>query len=207
MLVSTQHEQLLCLAKLQPVCRILLPGPDSHSPPLQVLLLGCRFDTLERHYRQGEHSNIQQYIDLFYEDCTIEELAKSRQFDQGPPSSQLDVSVFKAKERGIWGIFEDITGGAPKVIVLMGLVLALANQLSGINAIIYYAKQIFEHIVSPEQALVNTYYLGLLQMVVTLISGFMINNYGRRTLMLLGSSIIVFSLLMAFMFDSVFHNE
>jgi hypothetical protein len=36
-----------------------------------------------------------------------------------------------------------LTSGAPKAVVMMGLVLALANQLSGINAIIYYAKQIF----------------------------------------------------------------
>lgn len=36
---------------------------------------------------------------------------------------------------------------------MMAVVLACANQLSGINAIIYYAKQIFEHIVTPEQAL------------------------------------------------------
>lgn len=69
---------------------------------------------------------------------------------------------------------------------MMAVVLACANQLSGINAIIYYAKQIFEHIVTPEQALENTYYLGVLQTVVTFASGFMINNYGRRTLMLFG---------------------
>lgn len=99
-----------------------------------------------------------------------------------------------------------MTSGSPKVIVLMGLVLSFANQMSGINAIIYYAKQIFERIVTPEQALANTYYLGLLQMFVTLISGFMINNYGRRTLMLLGSSIIVFSLFMSFFFDSIYHS-
>lgn len=99
-----------------------------------------------------------------------------------------------------------MTSESPKVIVLMGLVLSFANQMSGINAIIYYAKQIFERIVTPEQALVNTYYLGLLQMFVTLISGFMINNYGRRTLMLLGSSIIVFSLFMSFFFDSIYHS-
>lgn len=101
-----------------------------------------------------------------------------------------------------------MTSGAPRSILVMGLVLSAANQLSGINAIIYYAKQIFEHIVSPEQALINTYYLGLLQVAVTLVSGFMINNYGRRTLMLLGSSIVVGSLLLAYVFDSlIWHSE
>lgn len=61
---------------------------------------------------------------------------------------------------------------------------------------------------SPEQALVNTYYLGLLQVLVTLVSGFMINSYGRRSLMLVGSSIVVASLILAYVFDSeVFHSE
>lgn len=114
----------------------------------------------------------------------------------------------KTKEDGIWGICERLTSGASRKIVVMGLILSAANQLSGINAIIYYAKQVFEHIVSVEQALVNTYYLGLLQVGVTLVSGFMINNYGRRTLMLLGSSIVVGSLLLAYIFDSfVSHSE
>ena len=36
-----------------------------------------------------------------------------------------------------------MTGGAPPKIIAMGFVIAMANQLSGINAILYYAKQIF----------------------------------------------------------------
>ena len=48
---------------------------------------------------------------------------------------------------------DSLTGGAPKKIVIMGFIIAMANQLSGINAILYYAKQIFEQIVSSQQAL------------------------------------------------------
>lgn len=89
----------------------------------------------------------------------------------------------------------------------MGLVLAVANQLSGINAIIFYAKQIFQHIVDEEQALLNTYYLGLLQVVVTFASGFMINIYGRRSLMLFGASVMASSLILAYLSDAlIFHS-
>jgi MFS family permease len=104
-------------------------------------------------------------------------------------------------------LLSKLTGGASTRIVVMALVLALANQLSGINAIIFYAKQIFEHIVDKEQALMNTYYLGLLQMVVTFVSGFMIDNYGRRSLMLAGTGIVVFSLISAFLFDALVPNS
>ena len=89
----------------------------------------------------------------------------------------------------------------------MGLVLAFANQFSGINAIIYYAKQIFEHISDSQKALEYTYYMGLLQVVVTFFSGFMINKYGRRSLMLIGSSIVCFSLISAFFCDAFLSNS
>jgi len=69
---------------------------------------------------------------------------------------------------------------------MLAFVIAIANQLSGINAIIFYAKQLFEQVSDSKTALKYTYYLGVLQVVVTFFSGFLINNYGRRTLMLFG---------------------
>ena len=101
---------------------------------------------------------------------------------------------------------DKLTGGASRNIILMGLVIAASNQLCGINAIIYYSKQIFEHIVSPAEALYDTYYLGLLQMVVTFASAFLINSYGRRTLMLLGTSIVAFSLIFGWVAASLLTN-
>lgn len=83
---------------------------------------------------------------MFYEEGTVEDLARIRQFVATP--SKIEV-ISKKDNDGIWDILESMTSGAPKTIVVMGLVLSAANQLSGINAIIYYAKQIFEHIVTP----------------------------------------------------------
>ena len=70
----------------------------------------------------------------------------------------------------------------------ISIVLAFANQLSGINAILFYAKQVFEQISNGDKIVAQQYtlYLGLLQVVVTFISGFLINRFGRRTLMLVG---------------------
>lgn len=55
--------------------------------------------------------------------------------------------------------------------------------------------------------MLNTYYLGLLQVGVTFMSGFMINSYGRRSLMLFGTGIVVLSLLSAFLFDALVANS
>lgn len=37
--------------------------------------------------------------------------------------------------------------------MMLGFVFAIANQLSGINAIIYYAKQLFERVSDEKTAL------------------------------------------------------
>ena len=90
-----------------------------------------------------------------------------------------------------------MTSNAPKQVVTLAVVVAVANQFSGINAIIFYAKQVFEHITNGNKEMAQEYSfdLGVLQVVVTFLSGFLINRYGRRTLMLSGMTVIVLSLL------------
>ncbi len=73
--------------------------------------------------------------------------------------------------------------------------LAVANQASGIIAIFEYSKQLFvkieENVGEADRTLLI---LGFFQVIVTFISGFFINKYGRRPMMLIGQSIIVASL-------------
>jgi len=82
------------------------------------------------------------------------------------------------------------------------IVLAIANQFSGVNAIIFYAKQVFEMITHNNKETANwcAFGLGMLQVVVTFISGFLINKYGRRTLMLFGEFFVVGSLFLGYFF-------
>lgn len=49
--------------------------------------------------------------------------------------------------------------------------------------------------------------LGIFQIVVTLVSGFLINKFGRRPLMLIGHSIVVLSLICAFMSTYLFEDH
>ncbi|MFM7858097.1 MAG: MFS transporter, partial [Flammeovirgaceae bacterium] len=83
---------------------------------------------------------------------------------------------------------ERITANSHRKIVILGFIFALANQFSGINAIIFYANQVFLHITKDNKDTANLYTvcLGVLQVIVTFISGFLINRFGRRTLMMVG---------------------
>lgn len=96
--------------------------------------------------------------------------------------------VSNISQSGLWGFLGRFSSNSHKNIIKLGLILALANQFSGINAILFYAKQVFEHITNNNIELANSYtlYLGILQVVITFGSGFLINRFGRRSLMLFG---------------------
>ena len=75
-----------------------------------------------------------------------------------------------------------------KTPVTLAILFAVFNQVSGINAIIYYAPRIFEMTgLGTDSALLSTAGLGLVNFVFTLLAVTYIDRYGRRTLMLVGS--------------------
>jgi MFS transporter, SP family, arabinose:H+ symporter len=86
--------------------------------------------------------------------------------------------------------------------VMLAILFAVFNQLSGINAIIYYAPRIFQMTgLETGSALLSTAGLGFVNFIFTLLAVNFIDRYGRRTLMLIGSvGVIVTLTLVAFSF-------
>lgn len=79
---------------------------------------------------------------------------------------------------------------------MIGVMLAVANQASGLVAILEYAKQLFVTVEDTiTEANTTLIIFGLLQVIATFISGFFINRFGRRPIMIIGQTIIVISLL------------
>lgn len=75
-----------------------------------------------------------------------------------------------------------------RVPVLLAFLIAFFNQVSGINAIIYYAPRIFEMTGLGESAsLLSTAGIGLVNFIFTLIAMAAIDRFGRKKLMLIGS--------------------
>jgi MFS transporter, SP family, arabinose:H+ symporter len=74
------------------------------------------------------------------------------------------------------------------VPVTLAILFAVFNQVSGINAIIYYAPRIFAMTgLGTDSALLSTAGLGLVNFIFTLLAVNVIDRFGRRTLMLIGS--------------------
>jgi MFS family permease len=79
--------------------------------------------------------------------------------------------------------------------VMLAFLFAFFNQVSGINAIIYYAPRIFQMAgFGANSALLSTAGLGLVNFISTLIAVNLIDRYGRRTLMLIGSVGVIVTL-------------
>ncbi|WP_460615605.1 sugar porter family MFS transporter [Hymenobacter seoulensis] len=72
--------------------------------------------------------------------------------------------------------------------VMLAILFAVFNQVSGINAIIYYAPRIFEMTgLGKGSALLSSAGIGLVNFLFTLLAMNFIDRFGRRKLMLIGS--------------------
>jgi sugar porter (SP) family MFS transporter len=79
--------------------------------------------------------------------------------------------------------------------ILLAFILAFFNQLSGINAIIYYAPRVFEMAgLGKSAALLSSTGIGLVNLIFTMLGLSLIDKAGRRTLMYIGSIGYIISL-------------
>jgi sugar porter (SP) family MFS transporter len=72
--------------------------------------------------------------------------------------------------------------------LILAFLFAFFNQMSGINAIIYYAPRIYELTgLGKESALLSTAGIGIANLLFTLLGWYLIDRVGRRILMYIGS--------------------
>jgi len=82
-----------------------------------------------------------------------------------------------------------------KTPVMLAILFAIFNQVSGINAIIYYSPRIFEMTgLGTSSSLLSTVGLGIINFSFTLLAMNFIDRVGRKTLMLIGSFGLIFTL-------------
>ncbi len=83
--------------------------------------------------------------------------------------------------RGFWSM-------RLRVPIMLAFLVAFFNQLSGINAILYFAPRIFEMAgLGAQAALLQSVGIGITNLVFTLVGLWLIDRLGRRTLLTIGS--------------------
>ncbi len=75
-----------------------------------------------------------------------------------------------------------------RVPILLAFLIAFFNQLSGINAILYFAPRIFEWTgLGAQAALLQSVGIGITNLLFTFVGLWLIDRLGRRTLLYIGS--------------------
>jgi sugar porter (SP) family MFS transporter len=92
-----------------------------------------------------------------------------------------------------------------QIVLIMGIVLAILQQVTGINAVLYYAPEIFKNLgAKTETALLQTVVVGAVNISFTVIAIWTVDRFGRRPLMLIGAggmALTLLSLGLAFYFN------
>lgn len=85
--------------------------------------------------------------------------------------------------------FSDLFAPKIKPLLFIGIILAVFQQITGINTIMYYAPKIFANVgQSNDSALLQTILIGGTNLVFTLIAMVLIDRFGRKRLIAVGST-------------------
>lgn len=90
-----------------------------------------------------------------------------------------------SQERGNW---RDLFHAALRPALIVGIGLAILQQITGINTVIYYAPLIIQRagISSASGSILATAGIGVVNVVMTIVSMWLIDRVGRRPLLLTG---------------------
>jgi sugar porter (SP) family MFS transporter len=103
------------------------------------------------------------------------------------------------------GTLRELFSGTFRPAIFIGMILAIFSQVQGINAIMYYAPDIFKQVGSGnESAFQQTVIVGIINVAFTWVAIYFVDKWGRKSLLLWGGAGMAISLFMvgaAFQFN------
>ncbi len=113
-----------------------------------------------------------------------------------PATAAADLDAIQASEYTVKTVaFTAFFSKRFRFPVFLAFIFAFFNQVSGINAVIYYAPTIFKSAgLAESSALLQSVGIGVVNLVFTLAGMAMIDHFGRRRLMYIGSIGYIISL-------------
>jgi MFS transporter, SP family, xylose:H+ symportor len=123
--------------------------------------------------KAGRHEQAQNVLHKIGDDHFVDKTLKDIEASLGGATKQSYAAVF-AK--------------AVRPAVLVGITLAVFQQLCGINVVFNYTSTIFESVgANLDRQLFETVSIGIVNLVFTLVAMRLVDKLGRRPLMLIGS--------------------
>jgi MFS transporter, SP family, xylose:H+ symportor len=112
--------------------------------------------------------------------------------------ARVDGSAFAAAEMkeieatlvGESGSLRELFRPGMRVVLVMGIALAVLQQVTGINVFLYYAPEIFKAVAGTNMdvALIQTIAVGAVNLMFTIIAIWIVDKVGRKPLMIIGSA-------------------
>ncbi len=107
----------------------------------------------------------------------------------GPEHAQREMTAIKDALAHESGSILQLFQPGMRIALAIGIVLAILQQVTGINAVLYYAPEIFKNIgAGTESALLQTVIVGVVNAGFTVVAIWAVDTLGRRPLMLIGAS-------------------
>ncbi|WCK52332.1 sugar porter family MFS transporter [Aneurinibacillus sp. Ricciae_BoGa-3] len=114
----------------------------------------------------------------------------------GESQAQIELKTIKPSSNNGYGLLKQLFKPGLRHALLIGVVLAVLQQVTGINAIMYYAPEIFKHTgAGQNSSLVETVWVGIINLIFTIVSLWLIDKLGRKFLLLAGTAMMTISLL------------
>lgn len=106
---------------------------------------------------------------------------------------EIQATIAVSEEHGRWS---DLLAPAVRPALALGIGLAIFQQITGINTVIYYAPTIIQKagISSASGAILATAGIGLVNVIMTVVSMWLIDRVGRRPLLLVGIAGMILTL-------------
>jgi len=106
---------------------------------------------------------------------------------------EIQKTLTETQERGR---FSDLLSPSLRTALLIGIGLAIFQQVTGINTVIYYAPLIVQSagISTASGAILATAGIGLVNVIMTIVAMWLIDRVGRRPLLLIGIGGMILSL-------------
>jgi MFS transporter, SP family, xylose:H+ symportor len=107
----------------------------------------------------------------------------------GKQQAALELNQIEEAIEGESSSLAQLVRSGASLVLVIGISLAVLQQVTGINVFLYYAPQIFKKIGSgTEAAFLQTITIGAVNLGFTVIAIHTVDRWGRRPLMLLGAS-------------------
>jgi sugar porter (SP) family MFS transporter len=110
-----------------------------------------------------------------------------------PDMEEITASLRDAKDK-FFERMREIFLPAMRLPMVIGLIAAIAQQVTGVNAIYFYAPTIFEQSgVGTNAAFAQATLIGVINVVFTIIAMFLIYRLGRKPLLMIGLAGVIIS--------------